>query len=36
MTPLEIIRQAQADTLIDEDGHVVALEFLLGLSYAEL
>ena len=36
MTPLEIIRQAQAGTLIDEDGHVVALELLPGLTYAEL
>ena len=36
MTPLEIIRQAQATTLIDEDGHVVTLELLPGLSQAEL
>jgi len=36
MTPLEIIRQAQADTLIDEDGKVVTLELLPGLSQAEL
>jgi len=36
MTPLEIIRQAQADTLIDEDGHVVTLELLPSLSQAEL
>jgi hypothetical protein len=36
MTPLEIIRQAQADTLIDEDGQVVTLELLPGLSQTEL
>ena len=36
MTPLGIIRQAQADTLIDEDGNVVKLELLPGLSRAEL
>ena len=36
MTPLGIIRQAQADTLIDEDGNVVTLELLPGLSPAEL
>lgn len=36
MTPLEIIRQAQADTLIDEDGHGVTLELLPGLSRTEL
>lgn len=36
MTPLEVIRQAQADTLIDEDGQVVTLELLSGLSQAEL
>jgi hypothetical protein len=36
MTPLEIIRQAQAATLIDEDGRVVALELLPGLSHTEL
>lgn len=36
MTPLEIIRQAQADTLIDEDGQVVDLELLPGLSHTEL
>ena len=36
MTPLEIIRQAQADTLIDEDGKVVTLELLPGLTRAEL
>ena len=33
---LEIIRQAQADTLIDEDGQVVTLELLPGLTRAEL
>ena len=36
MTPLEIVRQAQADTLVDEDGHVVTWELLPGLSEAEL
>ena len=36
MTPLEIIRQAQSGTLIDEDGHVVTLELLPGLSHTEL
>src|ERR671910_880335 len=36
MTPLEIIRQAQADVLIDEDGQVVTLELIPGLSQAEL
>ena len=36
MTPLGIIRRAQAGTLIDEDGHVVELELLPGLSDAEL
>jgi hypothetical protein len=36
VTPLGIIRRAQADTLIDEDGDVVALELLSGLSHAEL
>jgi hypothetical protein len=36
VTPLEIIRRARADTLVDEDGHVVTLEFLPGLSCAEL
>src|SRR5215203_7539296 len=36
MTPLEIIRRAQASTLIDEDGHVVTLELLPGLSRAEM
>ena len=36
MAPLEIVRRAQDETLIDEDGHVVALELLPGLSRAEL
>lgn len=36
MTPLEIVRRAQASTLIDEDGHVVTLEMLPGLSLAEM
>jgi len=36
MTPLEIIRRARAGTLIDEDGNVVTLELLPGLSYREL
>jgi hypothetical protein len=36
MTPLEIIRQAQAGTLIDGDGNFVALELLPGLSDREL
>ena len=36
MTPLEIIRRAQADTLIDEDGNVVTLELFPGLSNTEL
>ena len=36
MTPLEIIRQAQADTLVDEDGRVVTLELLPGLCQTEL
>jgi len=36
MTPLEIIRQAQAGELIDEDGLVVTLELLPGLSHTEL
>jgi hypothetical protein len=35
MTPLEIIHQAQAASLIDQDGHVV-LELLPGLSDTEL
>jgi hypothetical protein len=36
VTPLGIIRRAQADTPIDEDGDVVALELLPDLSHAEL
>jgi hypothetical protein len=36
VTPLEIIRQAQADTLVDEDGRVVTMELLPGLSREEL
>src|SRR5215203_452540 len=36
MTPLEIIRRAQAGTLIDEDGEVVTLELFPGLSDTEL
>jgi SMI1 / KNR4 family (SUKH-1) len=36
VTPLEIIRRAQSDTLIDEDGRVVILELLPGLSETEL
>ncbi len=36
VTPLGIIRRAQAYTFIDEDGDVVTLELLLGLSHAEL
>jgi hypothetical protein len=36
MTPLEIIGRAQAGTLIDEDGNVVMLELLPGLSDREL
>jgi hypothetical protein len=36
MTPLEIIRRAQADTLVDEDGKVVTLELLPALSQTEL
>jgi SMI1 / KNR4 family (SUKH-1) len=36
MTPLEIIRRAQAGTLIDEDGNVVTLELFPGLSRTEL
>jgi SMI1 / KNR4 family (SUKH-1) len=36
VTPFEIIRRAQVSTLIDEDGHVVTLELLPGLSDAEL
>lgn len=36
MYSLEIIRQAQADRLMDEDGYVVTLELLPGLSQAVL
>ena len=36
MTPLGIIRRARASTLIDEDGNVVMLELLPGLSRVEL
>jgi hypothetical protein len=36
MTPLEIIRQAQANTLVDEAGHIVTFELLPGLSRSEL
>jgi SMI1 / KNR4 family (SUKH-1) len=36
VTPLGIIRRAQAGTLIDEDGDIVTLELLPGLSQAEL
>ena len=36
MTPLEIIRQAQAEALVDEDGRVVTLELLPGLCQTEL
>jgi hypothetical protein len=36
MTPLEIIRRAQAGTLIDKDGNVVTLELFPGLSNTEL
>jgi hypothetical protein len=36
MTPLGIVRRAQASRLIDEDGHPVTLEFLPGLSRAEM
>jgi cell wall assembly regulator SMI1 len=36
VTPLEIIRRARADTLVDEDGRVVTLELLPGLSPTEL
>jgi hypothetical protein len=36
VTPLEVIRQAQAHTLIEEDGQVVDLELLPGLSRTEL
>jgi hypothetical protein len=36
VTPLGIIRRAQASTLIDEDGNFVTLALLPGLSRAEL
>jgi hypothetical protein len=36
VTLLGIIRRAQASTLIDEDGHIVTLELLPGLSRAEM
>jgi cell wall assembly regulator SMI1 len=36
MTPLEIIRRAQAGTLIDEDGNAVTLELFPGLSDTDL
>jgi cell wall assembly regulator SMI1 len=36
VTPLEIIRRAQAGTLVDEDGNVLALELLPGISNREL
>jgi SMI1 / KNR4 family (SUKH-1) len=36
MTSLGIIRRAQARTLIDEDGNLVTLELLPGLSRAEM
>jgi SMI1 / KNR4 family (SUKH-1) len=36
VTPLGIIRRAQASTLIDEDGNLVTLELLPGLLRAEL
>ena len=36
MTPLQIIRRAQAGTLIDEDGNGVTLELFPGLSRTEL
>jgi hypothetical protein len=36
VTPLEIIRRARAETLIDEEGYVVTLELLPGLSHTEL
>jgi len=36
VTPLDVIRQAQSGTLIDEDGRVVTLELLPGLSHTEL
>jgi hypothetical protein len=36
VTPLGIIRRAQARTLIDEDGNIVTLDLLPGLSRAEM
>jgi cell wall assembly regulator SMI1 len=36
VTPLGIIRRAQGRTLIDEDGNLVTLELLPGLSRAEM
>ena len=36
MTLIEIIRRAQADTLVDDDGQAVTLELLPGLSRTEL
>jgi hypothetical protein len=36
VTPLDIIRRARAGALIDEDGNVVTLELLPGLSRTEL
>ena len=36
MTPLQIIRRAQAGTLIDEDGNGVTVELFPGLSRTEL
>jgi len=36
VNPLEIIRRARAETLVDEDGRVVALELFPGLSPTEL
>jgi hypothetical protein len=36
VTPLETIRQAQSRTLVDEDGHIVTLELLPGLSSSDL
>jgi hypothetical protein len=36
MTPLDIIRRAQAGALIDEDGNAVTLELFPGLSDTEL
>ena len=36
MTPLEIIRRAQAGTLLDEDGKLITLELFPGLSNTDL